>query len=199
MAIIELVFATHNPGKLEEVQRLLPKNIKLLSLEDIGCHDDIPETGITLEDNALAKAQFVKTRYGYDCFADDTGLLADALKGDPGVLSARYAGPEKDPIANMARLLQELEGSKNRKAHFKTVIALIAQGKSELFTGIANGSIINEKRGDQGFGYDPIFVPNGAERTFAEMSLSEKNQISHRAKALEKLIYYLNQFADDKT
>ena len=199
MAIIELVFATHNPGKLEEVQRLLPKNIKLLSLEDIGCHDDIPETGITLEDNALAKAQFVKTRYGYDCFADDTGLLADALKGDPGVLSARYAGPEKDPMANMARLLQELEGSKNRKAHFKTVIALIAQGKSELFTGIANGSIINEKRGDQGFGYDPIFVPNGAERTFAEMSLSEKNQISHRAKALEKLIYYLNQFADDKT
>ena len=141
----------------------------------------------------------MKTRYGYDCFADDTGLLVDALKGDPGVLSARYAGPEKDPMANMARLLQELEGSKNRKAHFKTVIALMAQGKSELFTGIANGSIINEKRGDQGFGYDPIFVPNGAERTFAEMSLSEKNQISHRAKALEKLIYYLNQFADNKT
>ncbi len=193
---MELVFATHNQGKLLEVQRLLPKSIKLLSLEDISCHEDIPETGETLEENALVKAEYVTSRYGYDCFADDTGLLVDTLNGAPGVLSARYAGPEKDPEANMAKLLREMAGAENRKAHFKTVIALIMQGKSKLFTGMAEGNIIEKARGDQGFGYDPIFSPLGDQRTFAEMSLSEKNRISHRGKALEKLITYLNQLPE---
>lgn len=193
---MELVFATHNQGKLLEVQRLLPKSIKLLSLEDISCHEDIPETGETLEENALVKAEYVTSRYGYDCFADDTGLLVDTLNGAPGVLSARYAGPEKDPEANMAKLLREMAGAENRKAHFKTVIALIMQGKSKFFTGIAEGNIIEKARGDQGFGYDPIFSPLGDQRTFAEMSLSEKNRISHRGNALEKLITYLNQLPE---
>ncbi|MBT8221758.1 MAG: non-canonical purine NTP diphosphatase [Eudoraea sp.] len=196
---MELVFATHNAGKLLEVQRLLPKSIKLLSLEDIACHKEIPETGDTLEENALVKAQYVTSHYGYDCFADDTGLLVDALNGAPGVLSARYSGPEKDPKANMAKLLKEMKGEQNRKARFKTVIALIIQGKPNFFTGIAEGTITEEKRGNQGFGYDPIFLPLGAQQTFAEMSLSEKNQISHRAKALEKLTKYLNQLADQET
>ena len=193
---MELVFATHNQGKLLEVQRLLPKSIKLLSLKDISCHEEIPETGDTLEENALAKAEYVTSRYGYNCFADDTGLLVDALNGAPGVLSARYSGPQKDPKANMAKLLGALGGVENRKARFKTVIALILQGKTNFFTGIAEGTITEEKRGEKGFGYDPIFLPLGEEHTFAEMSLSEKNQISHRAKALKKLTKYLNQLTD---
>lgn len=188
---MKLVFATHNSGKLREVQRLLPENIKLLSLDDIGCDEEIPEDGQTLEENALAKAQYVKKRYGLDCFADDTGLLVDALSGAPGVWSARYAGPEKNPIRNMAKLLRELEGESNRTARFKTVIALILDGETHLFSGEAEGTIIEEAKGVEGFGYDPVFLPDGETRTFAEMTLAEKNLISHRAKALEKLSKFL--------
>ncbi len=188
---MKLVFATHNQGKLREVQRLMPPNLKLLSLRDIGCHDDIPETGETLEENALAKAQHIKFHYGYDCFADDTGLLVYALNGAPGVHSARYAGPDRDSNENMDKLLREMEGIANRKARFKTVIALILGEKELLFTGIAEGKIIHEKRGTEGFGYDPVFVPEGDTRSFAQMSLSEKNEVSHRARAFSKLISYL--------
>jgi XTP/dITP diphosphohydrolase len=190
---MKLVFATHNSGKLREVQQLLPKSIQLLSLDDIGCTEEIPENGQTLEENALAKAQYVKDTYGLDCFADDTGLLTDALGGAPGVWSARYAGPEKDPVANMNKLLQELEGKSNRAARFKTAIALIMGGETLLFAGEVEGSIIEKARGHGGFGYDPVFRPEGETRTFAEMSLAEKNRISHRAKALEKLSKFLNE------
>lgn len=192
---MKLVFATHNQGKLREVQRLIPKTIELLSLADIACHDEIPETGATLEDNALAKARYIKNHYGYDCFADDTGLLVDALKGAPGVFSARYAGPGKDANRNMDKLLGEMEGIMDRTARFKTVIALILAGKEMLFTGIAEGSITIQKRGFQGFGYDPVFIPEGDTRTFAEMSISEKNEVSHRAKALAALVNYLNTYS----
>ena len=188
---MKLVFATHNEGKLREVQRLMPKNIELLSLADIGCHDEIPETGATLEENALAKARYVKNHYGYDCFADDTGLLVDALKGAPGVFSARYAGPEKDANQNMDKLLREMEGVVARTARFKTVIALVIAGKETFFVGTAEGSITTQKRGAEGFGYDPVFIPEGDSRTFAEMSMSEKNEVSHRAKALAALVNYL--------
>ena len=190
---MELVFATHNTGKLKEVQRLLPPSIRLLSLDDIGCWDDIPEDGATLEENALAKAQYVKTKYGLDCFADDTGLVVDALGGAPGVRSARYAGPNKDSDQNMAKLLQELAGQTERTARFKTVIALILNGETTFFSGIAEGSITHQKEGSEGFGYDPVFKPEGAKRTFAQMTLQEKNEISPRAKALQKLTQYLNQ------
>ncbi len=192
---MKLVFATHNSGKLKEVEKLLPKNIELLSLDDIGCNEDIPENGQTLEENALAKAQYVKNNYGLDCFADDTGLLTDALGGAPGVWSARYAGPKKDPVQNMNKLLHELEGQSNRAARFKTEIALILNGETSVFSGVAEGAIIEKARGDGGFGYDPIFIPEGENRTFAEMSLAEKNRISHRAKALEKLSNYLNKLS----
>ena len=192
---MKLVFATHNSGKLKEVEKLLPKNIELLSLDDIGCNEDIPENGQTLEENALAKAQYVKNNYGLDCFADDTGLLTDALGGAPGVWSARYAGPKKDPVQNMNKLLHELEGQSNRAARFKTVIALILKGETSVFSGVAEGTIIEKAKGDGGFGYDPVFVPEGEHRTFAEMSLAEKNRISHRAKALEKLSKYLNKLS----
>lgn len=188
---MKLVFATHNPGKLREVQRLLPESIQLLSLDDIGCTEEIPENADTLEENALAKAQYVREKYGLNCFADDTGLLTDALDGAPGVWSARYAGPEKDSIQNMKKLLRELEGESNRAAHFKTVIALILDDETYYFSGIAEGTITENAAGSEGFGYDPIFQPEGESRTFAEMTLAEKNRISHRAKALEKLSYFL--------
>lgn len=190
---MKLVFATHNPGKLVEVQRLLPESIQLLSLDDIGCTAEIPENGLTLEENALAKAVYVKENYGLDCFADDTGLLTDALGGAPGVWSARYAGPEKDPVQNMNKLLRELGGNSNRAARFKTVIALIQDGETHYFTGVAEGTIIEKARGEEGFGYDPIFQPASESRTFAEMTLEEKNLISHRGKALEKLSNFLNK------
>ncbi len=189
---MKLVFATHNPGKLKEVQRLIPESIQLLSLDDIGCDEDIPENGQTLEENALAKAQYVKQNYGMDCFADDTGLLTDALGGAPGVWSARYAGPERDSVQNMNKLLDELKGVSDRTARFKTVIALIIDNQTHFFPGIAEGTIIEKAKGDGGFGYDPIFQPEGETRTFAEMALEEKNLISHRGKALEKLSKYLN-------
>jgi XTP/dITP diphosphohydrolase len=189
---MQLVFATNNQNKLKEVQALVPKHITLLSLADINCNEDIPETQATIEGNAKQKADYIKTQYGYDCFADDTGLEVDALDGAPGVYSARYAGPERDATANMKKLIHDLSDKDNRAAQFKTVIALHLNGVFHEFTGICRGQIIGEKRGGQGFGYDPIFQPKGYESTFAQMDLSLKNQIGHRGKAIRKLIDFLN-------
>lgn len=188
---MQLVFATNNQNKLKEVQALVPKHITLLSLADINCNEDIPETQATIEGNAKQKADYIKRQYGYDCFADDTGLEVDALDGAPGVYSARYAGPERDATANMDKLLKELSNKDSRAAQFKTVIALHLNGAFHEFTGLCRGKIINEKRGDQGFGYDPIFQPKGYESTFSQMDLSLKNQIGHRGKAIRKLIDFL--------
>jgi XTP/dITP diphosphohydrolase len=188
---MQLVFATNNQNKLKEVQALVPKHITLLSLEDINCNEDIPETQATIEGNARQKADYIKTHYGYDCFADDTGLEVDALDGAPGVYSARYAGPERDATANMKKLIHDLSDKDNRAAQFKTVIALHLNGAFHEFTGICRGKIVGEKRGGQGFGYDPIFQPKGYESTFAQMDLSLKNQIGHRGKAIRKLIGFL--------
>lgn len=190
---MKLVFATHNQHKAAEVQSLLPKNISILSLNDIGCHAEIPETQETLEGNAILKANFVTEHYGYDCFADDSGLLVDALNGEPGVLSARYAGEEKNTEANINKLLQALLNHNNKKAHFKTVIALNLKNEQFLFEGKARGEIISERRGDKGFGYDPIFKPEGFEETFAELSMDIKNTISHRGKAMQQLINFLEK------
>jgi len=186
-----IVFATNNSHKLEEVRAIVSGVINVVSLSEIGCNDDIPETADTLEGNALLKAKFVKDRYGYDCFADDTGLEVEALDGKPGVLSARYAGDEHDSNANMNKLIHELDGQQNRKARFRTVIALIINGKEEFFEGIVNGSIIEDKRGDTGFGYDPIFMPDGYNETFAELGTDIKNNISHRAIAVKKFAEYI--------
>ncbi|MCM4165692.1 MULTISPECIES: non-canonical purine NTP diphosphatase [unclassified Arenibacter] len=187
---MQLVFATHNPNKLKEVQILFPKEIKLLSLEDIGCMDEIPETANDLEGNATLKANFVTENYGYPCFADDTGLLVDALDGAPGVYSARYAGEQKNADDNMDKLLLQLNGKTNRKAHFKTVIALNINNGQFLFKGIVEGEITTRKKGGQGFGYDPIFRPKGYDKTFAEIPILLKNKISHRAKAIEELLAF---------
>jgi XTP/dITP diphosphohydrolase len=190
---MKLVFASNNKNKLEEIRHQLPADIELLSLEDIGCLEDIPETADTIEGNAILKADYVTRNYGLDCFADDTGLEVDALNGAPGVYSARYAGEEKDANANMAKLLTELDGDPNRKANFKTVIALNLNGKQHLFTGIVNGDITTQKAGDKGFGYDPIFKPQGLERTFAQISLDEKALLSHRGRAVKQLIEFLKK------
>ena len=189
---MQLVFATNNLNKLKEVQALMPNHIKLLSLKDIGCFEDIPETQNTIAGNAIQKAEFIKTNYGYDCFADDTGLEAEALNGAPGVYSARYAGPQRSAQDNMDLLLKSLNGNVNRNARFKTVIALLLNNKQLTFTGICEGEITTSKHGDEGFGYDPIFKPNGYKETFAELPLSIKNSISHRGQAVQKLIAYLN-------
>ena len=233
----QIVFATNNNHKLEEIRSILGDDFEVLSLSDIGCHEDIPETSDTLEGNAMQKAQYVFDKYGYDCFADDTGLEVDALGGEPGIYSARYAALDGDDSishdseANMAKLLRKLEGVKNRKARFRTVIALITHpqslpkgGKSDMisvnkgnqtslpsggieggynpspregqrvgFEGIVNGSIISERRGGEGFGYDPIFQPEGYDQTFAELGSEIKNHISHRARAVEKLAHYLKE------
>ncbi|WP_394971449.1 non-canonical purine NTP diphosphatase [uncultured Croceitalea sp.] len=189
---MELIFATHNQNKFEEVVFLMPKHIKLLSLNMIDCFDEIEEIGTTLEENAQIKADFVTNNYGYNCFSDDTGLLVDALNGAPGVYTARYGGPEKDANINMNKLIQELGPSKNRDAHFKTSIALNVEGEKYLFNGIVNGTITQQKKGEKGFGYDPIFVPNGYNKTFAELPLTIKNKISHRGRAIQKLITFLN-------
>ncbi|AXT53849.1 non-canonical purine NTP diphosphatase [Aquimarina sp. BL5] len=189
---MKLVFATNNPNKLKEVKALVPPHIQLLSLEDIGCTEDIPETSPTIEGNAIQKARYLKETYGYDCFADDTGLEVDSLQGDPGVYSARYAGEAKDANANMDKLLDNLKKKKDRKAQFKTVIALHINGTLETFTGICSGTIAVQKKGDKGFGYDPIFLPDGYTETFAELPLEEKNSISHRAKAVNQLVKFLN-------
>lgn len=191
---MELVFATHNQNKFEEVQVLMPKHIKLLSLNMINCFDEIEETGITLEKNAQLKADFVTKNYGYSCFSDDTGLLVDTLNGAPGVYTARYGGPEKDANANMNKLLTELKESKNRKAHFKTVISLNLNREKHVFNGIVKGTIAYKKSGQKGFGYDPVFIPKGYNKTFAELPLSTKNKISHRGKAIRKLIAFLNEY-----
>ncbi len=190
----KLVFVTNNAHKLEEVRAILGENIEVLSLDDIGCHADIPETAETLEGNAALKAEYIYEHYGLDCFADDTGLEVEALDGAPGVYSARYAGGEgHDSEANMKKLLKELEGKDNRRAQFRTAICLIESGKEYLFEGIVKGGIIEEKRGASGFGYDPVFVPEGYGETFAEMGGEEKNKISHRARAVQQLCAYLNK------
>jgi XTP/dITP diphosphohydrolase len=191
--ILRLVFATHNTNKAREIQSIMPQGVEILSLEDIGCEEDIPETGDTLTANALQKARYVYSTYGLNCFADDTGLEVISLNNAPGVYSARYAGPEKDANANMDLLLHNLEGQADRSARFKTCIALIIHGEETLFEGAVEGTIGHEKVGSEGFGYDPIFYPEESTRTFAEMSLNEKSEQSHRARAFKKMIEYLNE------
>ena len=190
---MQLVFATNNRNKLKEVQALVLEPIQLLSLEDIDCLEDIPETQPTIEGNAIQKIEYLKKHYNVDGFADDTGLEVKALHGEPGVFSARYAGDQRNAQDNMDKLLKNLEGKTNRSAQFKTVIALTLKGQLHTFTGICKGTILTEKRGDQGFGYDPIFQPEGYEQTFAEMDLALKNQIGHRGKAIQQLVQFLNK------
>lgn len=187
----KIVFATNNLNKIKEVQALMPQNISLVSLKEIGCFEDIPETKKTIEGNAIQKAEYVKAQYGYDCFADDTGLETEALEGAPGVYSARYAGSQRSAEDNMNKLLLELNNKDNRNAHFKTVIALIINDRTTTFTGICEGVITKTKQGEKGFGYDPIFKPTGYKQTFAQMDLSLKNKIGHRGKAIIKLIDFL--------
>ncbi len=189
---MKLVFATHNQHKFREVKALMPSHITLVSLTDIECFDDIPETAETIEGNAQLKADYVREHYNLPCFADDTGLEVTALNGAPGVYSARYAGPDNNAEANMSKLLANLEDKDDRSAQFKSVIALSSRGMEELFTGICKGEIIYTPIGDQGFGYDPIFQPEGFTKTFAEMSQQEKGEISHRGKAIALLLEYLN-------
>ena len=187
----EMVFATNTPHKLDEIRKIGEGRLRILSLADIDCREEIEETGNTLEENALIKARFIKEKYGYDCFADDTGLEVDALKGAPGVYSARYAGEGCSFTDNMDKLLAALQGIENRTAQFRTVIALVLNGKEYLFDGVIKGKIIDEKRGSSGFGYDPIFMPDGYDKTFAELGNEVKNSISHRALAMEKLVDFL--------
>ena len=189
---MKLVFATNNLNKLSEIQSLVPKEIEILSLKDIDCNEELAETTPTLEGNALQKASYVYEKYGYNCFADDTGLEIDALNGDPGVYSARYAGEECRAEDNINLVLQKLKGQTNRIAEFRTVIALIIDGKETFFEGNCKGEITEFRSGVEGFGYDPIFLPNGFDKTFAEMKQNEKGAISHRAKAVEKLVEFLN-------
>jgi XTP/dITP diphosphohydrolase len=190
---MKLVFASNNKNKLQEIRYQLPPEIELLSLEDIGCHEEIPETADTIEGNAILKADYVTEHYGYNCFADDTGLEVTALNGAPGVYSARYAGEEKDANANMDKLLAELEGIENRSAQFKTVITLNLNGQQHLFTGIVQGHITHQKAGDKGFGYDPVFIPAGSNHTFAQILLEEKALLSHRGRAVKQLIDFLKK------
>ena len=189
---MQLVFATNNSNKIKEVQILLPKSIEIISLESIGCFEDIPETADTIEGNAIQKANYITEKYGYDCFADDTGLEVDALNREPGVYSARYAGEQRNAEDNMDKLLKNLNNQPNRNAQFKTVIALNLKGKQYLFTGIANGEIISKKKGEKGFGYDPIFQPAGFDETFAQLTMEQKGEISHRGKATKQLIDFLS-------
>lgn len=194
-----IVFATNNQHKLQEIREILSPEFEIVSLKEIGCHEDIPETGNTLEENALQKARYISERYHISCFADDTGLEVEALEGAPGVHSARYAeGTDHDSEANMTKLLRELEGKENRQARFRTVIALIELGEDEtenvhLFEGIVEGHISTKRQGTEGFGYDPIFVPEGYEKSFAALGETIKNHISHRARAVKKLADHLKQ------
>ncbi len=188
---MKLVFATNNQHKLHELRTMLGSKFELLSLSDIGCTDEIPEEQPTLEGNARQKAQFIFNKYKINCFADDTGLEIESLNGEPGVYSARYAGPDNNAQANMDKVLSNLAKIKNRNARFRTVILLILDGKEYAFEGIVDGTILSEKKGTTGFGYDPIFLPNGFNQTFAEMALSEKNTISHRGRAVKKLTDFL--------
>lgn len=190
---MKLVFVTNNRHKLQEVKAIVGDRVEILSLSDIGCCDDIPETADTLQGNALIKARYISEKYGVNCFADDTGLEVDALDGAPGVYSARYAGEECNSEANMQKLLQNLTGKSERSAQFRTVIALIINGDEKLFNGVVKGRISTEKLGDSGFGYDPIFIPEGFSESFAQMSAEQKNSISHRFRATEKLSNYLKE------
>lgn len=190
---MKICFATHNANKLREVSQILGDVYEVVGLNDIGCTEEIPETGKTLEDNSKIKADHVYQNYGVNCFADDTGLEVEALNGAPGVYSARYAGEPSDSLANMKLLLTKLEGIDNRSAKFRTVITLILDGEITQLAGEVNGDILEDLRGTEGFGYDPIFVPEGNTETFAEMSSESKNAISHRGRAIQKLVSFLNK------
>ncbi|MEO9968105.1 MAG: non-canonical purine NTP diphosphatase [Reichenbachiella sp.] len=191
---MEICFATHNENKLEELRQMLPQ-YQIVGLTDIGCNEEIPETGATLSENSRIKATHVSSHYSINCFADDTGLEVHALDGEPGVYSARYAGDDRDNLANINLLLSKLETCTDRSARFRTVITLIIDGEEHQFEGIVNGTIIEELRGSQGFGYDPVFIPDGYEETFAEMSSESKNAISHRGRAVAKLVEFLEKRA----
>lgn len=193
---MQLVFATQNSNKSKEIRELLPNLISLQDLGDINCYEDIPETSPTIEGNAVQKAEYVLQHYGHSCFADDTGLEIEALNNEPGVYSARYAGPEKNSAANITKVLTKLEGESNRNAQFRTVIALATPSGIQTFEGICKGTIGMTQKGTDGFGYDPIFIPEGEDRTFAEMSLSEKNRISHRSRAFQKFVAYVNSLSN---
>lgn len=190
---MKLVFATNNKHKLEELQAILGDQFTLLSLTDIECFDEIPEEQPTLEGNARQKAYYIYDKFGMNCFADDTGLEIKALNGEPGVYSARYAGEDKNSEANMKKVLEKLTKINEREARFRTVISLVIDGEEKQFEGIVNGEILTEKRGDSGFGYDPIFKPEGLDQSFAEMGLEDKNKISHRGRAVQKLVDYLKK------
>lgn len=191
---MELIFSTQNQNKAKEIQKLVPQDVVIKTLQDINCNDDIPETQNTLQGNALQKARYVHEKFGVNCFADDTGLEIESLNMEPGVYSARYAGPERSDDKNMDKVLSGLTASNNRKARFRTAVALIIDGEEHLFEGIVEGEIRTEKSGDQGFGYDPIFEPENAGKTFAEMSMEEKNSMSHRARAFAKMIDFLASY-----
>jgi XTP/dITP diphosphohydrolase len=191
---LKLVFATNNKNKLKEVQAMLT-NFEIVSLSEINCFDDIPETADTLEGNAILKANYITEKFGLNCFADDTGLEVEALNNQPGVYSARYAGENNNTVANMNKLLSELGETKNRDAQFRTAVALNIEGKQFVFEGICKGQILTKKQGDSGFGYDPIFMPTGFDKSFAEMNMIEKGAISHRGKAIQKLVNFLNEKA----
>lgn len=193
-----LVFATNNPHKLKELQAILGDEFELLGLKDIGCNEEIPEDHPTLEGNARQKAFYVYDKYGYSCFADDTGLEVEALNNEPGVFSARYAGEDKNPQANMDKLLEKMAKINNRKARFRTVISLVTNGDEKQFEGIVKGEITRQKQGGSGFGYDPVFLPEGFTKTFAEMELEQKNKISHRGRAVQKLVRYLKTVEPSK-
>jgi XTP/dITP diphosphohydrolase len=190
---MQLVFASNNKNKIQEIQALVPSDFHILSLDDIGCTEEIPETADTIEGNAILKANYVTNNYGYPCFADDTGLEVEVLNGAPGVYSARYAGEQKSAEDNMNKLLHELHQVSNRKANFKTIICLNINGSQHLFTGIINGEITTEKIGTNGFGYDPIFIADGTNKTFAELSMQEKASISHRGIAVAQLLAFLSK------
>jgi len=194
----KLVFATNNPHKLKELQAILGDEFELLGLKDIGCIEEIPEDQPSLEGNARQKAFYVYEKYRYSCFADDTGLEVEALNNEPGVFSARYAGEEKNPQANMDKLLEKMIKIKHRKARFRTVISLVINGDEMQFEGIVEGEITRQKRGDSGFGYDPVFLPEGFTKTFAEMDLEQKNKISHRGRAVQKLVGHLKTIESNK-
>jgi XTP/dITP diphosphohydrolase len=194
---MKLVFATHNHNKAHEIQALLNDQIELITLDEIQCFEEIPETAATLEGNAKMKAAYVVEQFNMNCFADDTGLEIEALNNEPGVYSARYAGEDRDPEKNMALVLEKLRDKSNRKARFRTVISLYWEGEFHEFEGIVKGEITTEKSGAKGFGYDPIFKPENSEKTFAEMDLTEKNTMSHRARAFEKMVAFLNAEAKD--
>jgi len=189
---MKLVFASNNANKIKEIQQLLPASIEIVSLQDIGCTEDIPETAATIEGNAILKANYVTEKYGLNCFADDSGLEVEALNGAPGVYSARYAGEPKNDDNNMDKLILALKDESNKKANFKTVICLNLNGKQQLFTGIINGTITDTKTGENGFGYDPIFIADGLTKTFAELTMQEKSTISHRGIAVKQLVAFLN-------